>query len=130
MKTVLVFVTFDTIHPGHISFFQQARRYGDRVVVGIARDQTAKKVKGHPPLNREIDRKNMVSAIRLVDQAFLGSHTDRMYLIRKVKPAVVCLGYDQQAFVDQLRAVFPKLKIVRLKSYRPQIYKSSKLRPV
>jgi len=112
----------------HIDFFQQARRYGDHLVVGIARDQTVKKVKGRIPGNREFDRKNMVGALRLVDQVLLGSHSDQMYLIRKVKPAVVCLGYDQQVFVDQLRSVFPKLKVVRLKSYKPRIYKSSKLR--
>ncbi|MCK5249408.1 MAG: adenylyltransferase/cytidyltransferase family protein, partial [Spirochaetaceae bacterium] len=38
MKTVLVFGTFDVIHPGHQWFLRNAARHGDRLVAVVSRD--------------------------------------------------------------------------------------------
>ena len=49
MTTVMCFGTFDTLHPGHLYFLRECRRYGDNLVVVIARDATVAKVKGKKP---------------------------------------------------------------------------------
>ncbi|MBU0625913.1 adenylyltransferase/cytidyltransferase family protein [Patescibacteria group bacterium] len=44
-KKVMLFGTFDILHPGHEYVFSQAKNYGDCVMVVLARDVTVKKVK-------------------------------------------------------------------------------------
>ncbi|MHA1679090.1 MAG: adenylyltransferase/cytidyltransferase family protein, partial [Promethearchaeota archaeon] len=55
-KKVLCFGTFDILHPGHVSFLKQARKYGNYLVVVVARDENVKKIKGKYPLDNELKR--------------------------------------------------------------------------
>ncbi len=127
MKTILIFGTFDFFHAGHLALIKQARKLGDRLVVVIARDETVERVKHQKPIHSEQDRKKIVSAIRYVDQVLLGSKTDVYAVLKKVKPDVIALGYDQTFFVDlmkeKIREFKLNTKIVRLKQYKT--YKSS-----
>ena len=121
----MVFGTFDVLHPGHLNFFQQAKGYGQELIVVVARDVTVRQVKGRRPMNSEDDRLGLVKSLVLVDRAVLGDTKDQMKAVRQFKPAVVCLGYDQRAFVPELKLTFPQLRVVRLKPYRAKYYKSS-----
>lgn len=132
-KKVIAFGTFDVFHKGHESFLAQARKYGDYLVVVIGRDSVVKKVKGSLPRSNEEARLKKVRESRLADKVTLGHLTDMLFNIKKEKPGVIALGYDQTAFTERLADMLLELgmkdvKIVRLKSYRPGIYKSSKLR--
>ena len=131
-KRVLVFGTFDLIHPGHIHFLKKARKHGDELVVIIARDQTVKKLKGKKPLYDEDQRKEQVEYLRIADQVALGNRVDKYRVIRRFSPHVICLGYDQKHFVDGLEKIIKKLdkkpKIIRIKPYKPEKYKSSLLK--
>ncbi|MBN1778813.1 MAG: adenylyltransferase/cytidyltransferase family protein [Candidatus Buchananbacteria bacterium] len=126
-KLVMVFGTFSVIHPGHLNLFKQAKKYGGRLAVVVARDKVSQKIKGRKPINTENDRLELVRSLKIVDQAVLGDRIDPMKNIKKFKPDVVCLGYDQVAFVDILKKTFPDQKIIRLKPYKEKHYKSSKL---
>ncbi|MAF13315.1 MAG: FAD synthase [Parcubacteria group bacterium] len=128
MKQVMVFGTFDFIHPGHLNFFKQAKKYGDKLTVVVARDTTAKKIKKKLPMNSEKDRQQLVAELKIVNQAVLGDKVDQMKVVRRLKPNVVCLGYDQKAFVNLLESDFPQIKLVRLKAYKSRFYKSSQLK--
>lgn len=135
---VMVFGTFDGVHPGHLNFFKQAEKYGDRLVVVVARDINVKKIKGRRPIRKEKQRLSEVNqlikhhhrdepAARL-NQAILGGLKDPYAVIKKIKPEVICLGYDQKSFEQKLKILFPKIKVVRLKPYKSDICKSSKLK--
>lgn len=132
MKTVLLFGTFDILHVGHLNMFKQARKLGDRVVVIVGRDSNIKKVKGQAPLNPEKDRLELLKHLDLIDEVRLGSKDNVYGLIKIIKPDVIALGYDQVAFTDKLadalREFKLKTKIVRLKPYRTDSKKSSKLK--
>jgi FAD synthetase len=134
MKTrVMVFGTFDIFHPGHRSFLKQARKFGDYLIVVVARDKTVAMIKKQKPENKEAVRVKIIKNSKLADKVILGSLTDKYSAIKKYRSDVICLGYDQKFFVDSLReelkkASLPKTKIIRLKSYKPGIYKSSKLK--
>jgi len=41
-KKVMVFGTFDIFHPGHRSFLNQAKKYGNYLIVVVARDKQSK----------------------------------------------------------------------------------------
>lgn len=133
MKKVMIFGTFDIFHKGHINFLKQARKYGDYLIVVIARDKTVKEVKGEFPQSKEKKRARVIKDNTLADEVILGSQTDKYAAIKKYKPAVICLGYDQKFFIDNLKDELLKLKlkntrVIRLKSYYPEKYKSSKLK--
>lgn len=128
MKKVIISGTFDIIHPGHRDFFRQARQYGDKLIVIVARDQNVLKLKGHLPKFKENERVIKLEEEPLVDEVLLGRSNDPYDLIREEKPDVICLGYDQIYFTEKLQKTFPDIKIVRLKSFRPEIYKSSKMK--
>lgn len=125
----MVFGTFDILHPGHKYFLQQAKKYGDYLIAVIARDSTVKTVKGKLPEHREKQRLGAIIGLNLADKAVLGNKRDKYAVIRKYRPDVICLGYDQKYFVDQLKAEIKKLKlyikIIRLKPYKPHKYKTS-----
>jgi FAD synthetase len=132
MTIVMVFGTFDIIHPGHLYILKEARRYGNKLIVVVARDKTVIELKGKSPLNNEKERLKKIHNLPMVDHAILGSKKNKFSLIKKIKPDVICLGYDQHSFTEELDKVLKKInlhvKIVRLKAYKEHQYKSSIIR--
>lgn len=131
-KTVMVFGTYDIFHQGHKNFFKQAKKYGDFLIVVIARDKTVLAVKNKLPRNREEVRLRVVAESGLADSVVLGNLRNKYAAIRKYRPDAICLGYDQGPFTEQLAEKLKtlnlaKTRIYRLKPYKPEIYKSSKL---
>lgn len=129
MKKVIVFGTFDIIHPGHIHMLKEAKEYGDYLIVVIARDPIVCQVKGKLPTYDEKTRLENVQKLGIADRVRLGCLGENKYqAIAEEQPDIVALGYDQKAFVDDLaEAVDEHVQIVRLQPYLPKIYKSSKL---
>ncbi len=119
----MVFGVFDVLHKGHLNFFEQARKYGDYLIVVVARDKTVKKIKGNFPRNNEKQRLKTIR--KYADKSVLGYIRDKYKVIRNFKPDIICLGYDQNASLKELRKF--KIPIKRLKPYKPNQYKSSKL---
>jgi len=130
MKKVMVFGTFDLIHPGHVHLLKEAKEYGDFLVIVVARDKTICVVKGKPSHFTEEQRVNNLNKLKIADKIILGrlDPNDRYQSIAEEKPDVIALGYDQKAFIDKLEEVVDdKVKIVRISPYLPDLYKSSKL---
>lgn len=125
MQKVLVFGTFDQLHPGHLNFFKQAKKQGDKLIVVLARDTNIKKLKKHLPKQNEKERLANLLKIKIIDQVVLGNrcYQQRTKIIKIIKPDIICLGYDQP--MVKLRG--KKIKIVRLLPYYPDKYKSSLL---
>ncbi|MBU0649452.1 FAD synthase [Patescibacteria group bacterium] len=132
MKKVMVFGTFDALHPGHESFFKQAKQHGDFLIAVVARDKTVSKIKGRLPDFSEVERKKMVGQNKYVDLAVLGKYRNKHEIIGEHQPEVICLGYDQTHFIDNIESEIKKIgletRVVRLKPYQAHIYKSSLLR--
>jgi len=132
MKKVMVFGTFDIFHLGHISFLKQAQKYGDYLSVVIARDKTVLSVKGKFPKNKEESRVEKVLESGLADEVVLGNENNKYKIIKKFSPNIICLGYDQKFFIKNLRIKLNEFglkstKVMKMKSFKPEIYKSSKL---
>ncbi len=138
-KKVLCFGTFDLFHPGHVSFLRQARKYGNYLVVVVARDENVKKIKGKYPLDNELKRIENLKKSKLGDNVILGKEKFSYSIIKEIDPDIICLGYDQKVDEKKLQSelrskkeysgvkkVYNK-KIVRLLPYKENIYKSSKL---
>lgn len=127
MKKVLVFGTFDILHKGHIDYFNQARQHGDEVIAVVSRNLNVFKSKGHYPKNDEKVRLSNLIESGAVNVARLGNMGDPFKVIREEKPDTIALGYDHPNYEEGLKEKFPDIKIVRLKAFKPEMYKSSKL---
>ncbi len=137
---VFVAGTFDGLHGGHISLFRYARRWGAalarrrgrdgvHVAVVVARDDSVNRIKGRLPHHDQQERRALVAALRLVDEAFVGFPNDFLRSVRRVRPELIVLGYDQSpAWEKQLRAYDSALLIRRCPEYHGHRLKSSKLR--
>ncbi len=126
---VLTFGTFDHFHEGHAFYLSEAKKLGDELIVVIARDETVKAIKGAEPDFNEKERKKSVEESGIATTVILGDKNDKYKVIRKYKPAIIALGYDQFAFTQRLQKLLIdeelNTNIVRIKSYKPNEFKSS-----
>lgn len=128
MRKVLVFGSFDVLHLGHLYFLKQAKKYGDHLMVVIARDSSIKRLKKHPPHKNEEERLGEVRECKLVNKAVLGYKDNPYRIIKELSPDVICLGYDQKFFTENLAGELKKMglktKIYRMGAYKPHILHS------
>jgi cytidyltransferase-like protein len=105
LKTVLVFGTFDALHSGHIYFLKQAHNFGDRLVVSLARDEFVGSFKGKNTEHSERERTARLLDTGLVEEVYLSDRIPGSYdLLLKIKPDLICLGYDQDLLEENLRS--------------------------
>lgn len=91
----LVAGVFDLVHPGHLALLRWARSQVDVLAVIIARDPSSKMRKGRAPIQNEMDRLAVVSALAPVDYARLGDHDDIYSPVLRIRPDLIVLGKDQ-----------------------------------
>ena len=129
----MVFGTFDFLHIGHLNMFKQAKALGDKLVVVISRDSNVEKIKGKRPFFSQVERLQLISELKPVDVAVLGDKKDFFTAIKRFKPNIIALGYDQKALSEKaiknkLTALGINAKIIRLKPFKHKKHKSSSLK--
>jgi len=128
LRVVLSGGVFDIIHPGHIYTLNSAKSLGDTLVVVVATDKTAEKMKKRTPLHNQELRKNLVDALSMVDFCLIGEEGDIFKTVEKVGPEIIALGYDQvhqEKFItDGCRKINLDVKVARLQSPNPEISSS------
>ena len=127
-KIVLAGGVFDIIHPGHIHTLTAAKALGDVLVVAIATDKTAQKMKKMQPLHDQELRCELVNSLSMVDEAFIGHEENIFETVKEVKPDIIALGYDQihqEKFIsDGCKRINLDVEIVRLESPIPKLSSS------
>jgi cytidyltransferase-like protein len=127
-KIVLAGGVFDIIHPGHIHTLNAAKALGGVLVVAIATDKTAEKMKKRTPLHNQELRRELVSCLSMVDKAIVGHEDDIFQTVKEVKPNIIVLGYDQvhqEKFIsDGCKRINLNVEIVRLESPVPHLSSS------
>jgi FAD synthetase len=132
LKIVLVGGVFDILHPGHLFTLKTAKSHGDILVVVIATEYTATKIKKNRIiLHNEDLRKEMVSSLSFVDLALIGKEGSLFDTVEYVKPDIIALGYDQshteKYIAENCKKRNINVRILRLNSPIPNI-KSSTLK--
>jgi len=127
-KIVLAGGVFDIIHPGHIHTLNAAKALGGILVVAIATDKTAEKMKKRSPLHNQELRRELVTSLSMVDKAIVGHEDDIFQTVKEVKPDIIVLGYDQvhqEKFIsDGCKRINLNVEIVRLESPVPHLSSS------
>lgn len=94
-KIVFTNGCFDILHSGHVRYLEQAKLLGNILVVGINSDSSVKQIKGeNRPVNNEMDRAYLISALKCVDFAVIFYQSTPEQLIGLLKPDIHVKGGD------------------------------------
>ena len=125
-KIVLAEGTFDLLHYGHVYYLTNAKKAGgenSKLIVIVARDKTVERLKGRKPIIPEEQRRAIVEALKVVDEAILGYEEMNMVkVIEKIKPDVIALGYDKEEVEEKLKKYIREnnlnIKVVRIGRFK------------
>lgn len=124
LRIVLAGGVFDIIHPGHIHTLNAAKELGDVLVVVVATDNTAVKMKKRRPLHTQDQRQELVNSLSMVDLCLIGQEEDIFKTVNHVKPQIIALGYDQthqEKFITEgCKKIKLDAKVARLQSPIPE----------
>jgi len=135
--TVLAAGVFDLLHYGHIRYLEEAKKTGGpdaRLVVIVARDETVRRQKESGPIIPEDQRRAVIEALRVVDEALLGfEDLDLDRVLQQVKPDIVVVGHDQEAIKNQVEKINKaremQIKIVQISQFgEDDLNSSSKIK--
>jgi rfaE bifunctional protein nucleotidyltransferase chain/domain len=102
-KVVFTNGIFDILHQGHLDLLKWSRNLGDRLVVGINSDASARALKGEGrPVNSQDNRRAVLQALRCVDEVVIFEELRPTELISMLHPAIVVKGGEWLA--QQVRA--------------------------
>lgn len=98
IRIVLTQGTYDMVHIGHARYFEEAKKHGDLLVVGVDSDKKVRARKGPDrPIVPEQERLEMVTHLRAVDIVALKAHdAPQWHLIKVVKPDVLIITKETQ----------------------------------
>ncbi|MGF6906323.1 D-glycero-beta-D-manno-heptose 1-phosphate adenylyltransferase [Fusobacterium sp. PH5-44] len=86
---------FDILHVGHLRYLSEAKKQGDILIVGINSDSSVRILKGNErPINSELDRAEIISALKPVDFTVIFTEETPMELLDKIKPSIHVKGGD------------------------------------
>jgi FAD synthetase len=94
--------TFDILHPGHVHYLREAAARGDELHAIVARRENVSHKA--PPVLPNRQRRDVVSALAVVDHARVGHPRDFFVPIEEIAPDVIVLGHDQHHDADTVRS--------------------------
>jgi len=112
-KIVFTNGCFDILHVGHVKYLEEAKSYGDVLILGLNSDESVRRLKGASrPVNSEDDRAYILASLEAVDYV-VKFYDDTPYeLIKAIKPHILVKGGDYagkevvgQDIADALRLV-------------------------
>ena len=92
-KIVLCHGVFDLLHLGHIKYFEEAKSFGDILVVTVTSDKYVNKGPNRPAFNEQ-NRTEAIAALGIVDFVAINHDLNAVPAIKKLKPNFYCKGPD------------------------------------
>jgi rfaE bifunctional protein nucleotidyltransferase chain/domain len=90
---------FDILHEGHVTYLEEAKKLGHRLVIGLNTDGSVKRQgKGEDrPINNELARATVLGALRSVDAVVLFDEETPFDLIEIVQAEILVKGGDYES---------------------------------
>ena len=89
---------FDLLHIGHVTLLDEARREGDRLIVGINSDASVSRLKGPTrPIVPEDARARVLAGLEAVDAVTVFGEPTPLELMMALRPDVIVKGGDYVA---------------------------------
>jgi D-beta-D-heptose 7-phosphate kinase / D-beta-D-heptose 1-phosphate adenosyltransferase len=110
---------FDILHIGHIRLLEEARRKGNRLIVGLNSDDSVRRLKGPlRPIVAESERAQVLAALSAVDAVVVFNEDTPLRLIEAIRPDVLVKGgdYTEDAVVGarEVRAWGGRVELIPL----------------
>lgn len=94
-KIVMTNGCFDILHPGHVSYLENARKLGDRLIVAVNTDASVKRLKGETrPINDLNNRMAVLAGLASVDWLVAFDEDTPQRLIGEILPDLLVKGGD------------------------------------
>lgn len=94
-KVVFTNGCFDILHVGHVKYLEEAKSYGDVLILGLNSDMSVKRLKGDTrPINTQDDRAYILASLECVDYVVVFDEDTPYELIKVVKPDILVKGGD------------------------------------
>ncbi|RXI28681.1 D-glycero-beta-D-manno-heptose-7-phosphate kinase [Aliarcobacter trophiarum] len=105
---------FDILHVGHVKYLQEAKSYGDVLVLGLNADSSVKTLKGETrPINTQDDRAYILASLESVDYVVIFEEETPYELIKLIKPDVLVKGGDYEGKEVVGQDIAKELKLVQ-----------------
>ena len=112
-KIVFTNGCFDILHVGHVKYLQEAKSFGDVLIVGLNSDESVSRLKGPTrPINIAQDRAYLLAALEAVDFVVPFEDDTPYELIKMIKPDVLVKGGDYKGKVVVGTEFASELKLV------------------
>ncbi len=96
-KVVFTNGCFDILHAGHVKYLEEAKSFGDVLVLGLNSDASVRRLKGESrPINAQEDRAVVLAALESVDFVVVFDEDTPYGLIKLVKPDILVKGGDYE----------------------------------
>ena len=116
MTVVLAGGVFDVLHIGHVQFLQAAKKMGDTLVVVVSRYNHKRE-----PVHTAQQRQKLVASLKIVDQCVIGDKSDMFRTVKKIKPDIIALGYNQRHDINEIKDGCKKIGLDNIKIKRIKI---------
>lgn len=108
-KLVVTNGCFDLLHVGHVTYLENARNFGDALLLGVNSDAAVRNLKGPSrPVNSESDRAAVLAALQSVDGVCIFADPTATKFLTAAKPDIYVKGGDytlETLNPDERRAV-------------------------
>jgi rfaE bifunctional protein nucleotidyltransferase chain/domain len=91
---------FDLMHPGHIKYFQAAKRMGDILAVTITPDRFIDKGPGRPVYGQQL-RAESIAALQCVDYVAVNEWLTGEETLRLLRPNIYVKGQEFEKLEDK-----------------------------
>lgn len=122
-KLVVTNGCFDILHPGHVTYLETARGFGDGLLVGINSDDATRQLKGpHRPVNSENDRATVLAALESISAVCIFTEKTATRFLERAQPDIYVKGGDytlETLNQDERRAVESAGGIIKLVPFVP-----------
>lgn len=98
---VLAHGVFDLLHLGHVRHLEEARRFGDMLVVTLTADRHVNKGPGRPVFSEQL-RAQMVAALEHVDYVAISTEQTAVGVLHTIKPSVYVKGSEYANDADDI----------------------------
>jgi D-beta-D-heptose 7-phosphate kinase/D-beta-D-heptose 1-phosphate adenosyltransferase len=113
-KIVFTNGCFDILHVGHVKYLQEARSFGDVLILGLNADSSVRKLKGPSrPINNQEDRAYILASLESVDYVVIFEEETPYDLIKLIKPHVLVKGGDYEGKEVVGQDIADELKLVQ-----------------
>ena len=113
-KIVFTNGCFDILHVGHVKYLEEAKSYGDVLILGLNADSSVRKLKGSSrPINSQDDRAYILASLESVDYVVIFEEETPYELIKLIKPHVLVKGGDYEGKEVVGQDIADELKLVQ-----------------